>query len=328
MEFAEAPYESCQTSPSAMAYRIKRKEAVDKGLRRIVRSQLRRAAKVAGDKSRPQEERVHELRTRLKRSRAALALISKGVGRRDARKVDRVLRDNGRRLARPRDLAVQAHTFRILAARLAHELPVGLLERVRGVGERLRRKLKPKAVERDLKKTARALCRLARQAGPWRVAHGNRAVAKGVVATYKRARRAMTIVRDDPTPERFHDWRKQVKVMSNQLKIVARAVPELAATLAPKLERLGEILGQIHDLDCAAATAERHPRWFGSEADRDAVRALVAEHRVLLERDAFPLAETVFAGRARDVRELIETAWTTWRQRKQPVEHVAVVRAA
>ena len=138
----------------------------------------------------------------------------------------------------------------------------------------------------------------------------------------------MTVVRDDPTPERFHDWRKQVKVMSNELKIVSRAVPELADTLAPKLERLGEILGQVHDLDCAAATSERHPRWFGSEADRDAVRALVAEHRVLLERDAFTLAETVFAGRPRDVRELIETSWTTWRQRKPPVERIPVVRAA
>ena len=311
-----------------MAYRIKRKERVEKGLRRIVRAQLRGAVKVVGDKGRPQEERVHEVRTRLKRSRAALALIRKGPGREGVRKEERLLRDNGRRLARPRDLAVQAHTFRILAARLAHELPVGLLERVRDVGERLRRKLKPKAVERDLKKTARALRRLARQTGPWRVARGGHAIAKGIVSAYKHARRAMTIVRDDPTPERFHDWRKQVKVLSNQLKIISRAVPELADTLAPKLERLGEILGQIHDLDCAAVTLERHPRWFGSAADRDAVRALVADHRVLLERDAFSLADTVFAGRARDVRELIETAWTTWRQRKPPVEHVAVVRAA
>jgi hypothetical protein len=58
------------------------------------------------------------------------------------------------------------------------------------------------------------------------------------------------------------------------------------------------------------------------------VRALVAEHRVLLEREASGLAETVFAGRARDVRELIDTAWTTWRERKPPADHVAAVRAA
>lgn len=315
---------------SEMPYRIKRKERVDQGLRRIVREQLRAAAKAAHDKDRRQEERVHEVRTRLKRSRAALALIRKRPGRtgKSARKDDERLRDNGRRLARPRDLVVQAHTFRILAARLAHELPAGLLERMRDVGEELRRKVKPKAVERDLKKTARALRRLARRIGPWQVEHGRRSVGQGIVRTYRRARRALAVVRDDPSAERFHDWRKQVKVLSNELKLVGRAVPELATTLAPKLERLGEILGQIHDLDCAAATSERHPRWFGSDADRDAVRALVAEHRVLLERDAFALAETVFAGRPRDVRELIETSWSTWRQRRKPVERVAVARAA
>ena len=31
-------------------------------------------------------------------------------------------------------------------------------------------------------------------------------------------------------------------------------------TLMPKVERLGEILGQVHDLDCVKATAELHPR--------------------------------------------------------------------
>jgi len=313
-----------------MAYRIKRKERVESGLRRIVRAQLRAAVKAVDDKHRPQEERVHEVRTRLKRSRAALALLSSADGRTggDARKEDRQLRHNGRRLARARDLAVQAHTFCAFTAQLSPDLPVGLLERMRGVGEQLGRKLKPKLVERELKKTARALGRVARRTGPWRVAHGRRVVAKGIVASYRRARRAMTIVRDDPTPGRFHDWRKQVKVLSYQLKIVSRAVPELAETLAPKLERLGEILGQIHDLDCAAVTFERHPRWFGSDTDRDAGRALVAEQRVALERDAFALAETVFSGRARDVRELIETSWTTWRQRQRAVERVAAVRAA
>jgi CHAD domain-containing protein len=267
------------------------------------------------------------VRTRLKRSRAALALIQKRVGK-PAKRDDKRLRDQGRRLARPRDLVVQAHTFRILAARLAHELPAGLLERMRDVGEQLGRKLKPKAVERDLKQTARELRRLVERLGPWRFEHGRRAIAGGIVRTYRVARGALATVREDPSAERFHEWRKQVKVLSNELKIVAPAVPELGQTLAPKLERLGEILGQIHDLDCAAATSERHPRWFGSEADRDAVRALVAEHRVLLEREAFSLAEGVFAGRPRDVRELVETAWTTWRERRPAVANIARVRAA
>jgi CHAD domain-containing protein len=310
-----------------MAYRIKRKERVGRGIRRILREQLGRAVEVARDRGGAQEERVHDVRTRLKRSRAALELIGGEVGKK-ARKTDRRLRDRGRRLARPRDVVVQAHTFRILGTRLSRELPAGLLERMRDVGEQLRRTLDEKAVERELRRTARSLKRLRRRLRRWPVKRDRRAVGKGITGAYREARRALGAVQADPTPRRFHDWRKKVKVLSNELRIVGRAVPELATRYLAKVEKLGELLGQIHDLDCAAATAKKHPRWFGSDEDCEAVRGLVAEHRVVLEREAFALATGVFAGRPRDVRELIETGWKTWRQREPKVEEVANEQAA
>ena len=313
-----------------MAYRIKRKEHVGKGIRRILREQLRRAIDSARDREGVQEERVHDVRTRLKRSRAALELIARPAGKKVEKRTDRRLRNRGRRLARPRDVVVQAHTFRILGTRLSGELPPGLLERMRDVGEQMRKKLDERSVEKELRRTARSLRKLRRRLRKLPVKGGRRAIGKGITETYREARRALAAVHDKPTPERFHEWRKQVKLLSNELKIVGRAVPELATRYLDKVEKLGEILGQVHDLDCAAATAERHPRWFGSDADCDAVRGLVAEHRVVLEREAFALAAGVFAGRPRDVRELVETGWETWRKRKrQPkTEEVATVQAA
>jgi CHAD domain-containing protein len=311
-----------------MAYRFKRKERVGKGIRRILREQLRRAIETARDvESASQDERVHDVRTRLKRSRAAIELCGDLIGG-SAKRTDRKLRNRGRRLARPRDNAVQAHTFRILGTRLSRELPPGLLERMRDVGEQLRRDTDAKSVEKELRRTARALRRVRRRLGRWRIEHGRRAIGKGITRTYKKARRALAAVHADPTPEQFHDWRKLVKLLSNELKVVGRAVPELATRYALKVEKLGEILGQIHDLDCAAATTDKHPRWFGSDADCEAVRGLVAEHRVVLEREAFALAEAVFAGRPRDVRELIETGWKTWRGPRPQVEEVATEQAA
>jgi CHAD domain-containing protein len=313
-----------------MAYRIKRKERVGKAIRRILREQLRRAIKCARDRDGAQDERVHDVRTRLKRSRAALELIGAHAGKvgKTARRTERRLRNRGRRLARPRDVVVQAHTFRILGTRLSPELPAGLLERMQRVGEHMRRNLDDKAVDKELRRTAKALRKLRRRLRTLPVDRGRRAIGKGITATYREARRALAAVQDDPTPERLHDWRKRVKVLSYELKIVGRAVPELATRYLDKVEQLGEILGQIHDLDCAATTAERHPRWFGSDADCEAVRGVVAEHRVVLEREAFALAAGVFAGRPRDVRELVETGWETWRNRAANAEEVASVQAA
>jgi len=310
-----------------MSYRIKRKERVGKGIRRILREQLGRAVRSAHDRNGAQDERVHDVRTRLKRSRAALKLIGQQAGK-STQKTDRRLRDQGRRLARPRDIVVQAHTFRILGTRLSRELPTGLLERLRDAGVQLRRKLDERSVEKELRRTGRSLRRVRKRLKKVPVKRGKRAIGEGITRTYREARRALGKVQSDPTPERFHEWRKQVKLLSNELKIVGRAVPELATRYLDKVEKLGEILGHIHDLDCAAATTKRHPRWFGSDADCEAVRGLVAEHRVVLEREAFALAAGVFAGRARDVRELVETGWKVWRSGESEGEPAADHQAA
>ena len=306
--------EVVQGSSDVMGFRIKRKERVDAAVRRIVRAQLSAAIRAARDDDSPQEDRVHEVRTRLKRSRAALALIRRRVGK-VADRDDRRLRDAARRLARPRDFAVQAHTFRVLGTRLPAELPAHLVRRLAAVERQMRRALAPEEVERELRRSARALRRLRRRLGPWHVAHGRRAVGEGVTETYRKGRRALRAVRERPSPKRFHDWRKQVKALSYELRIVGGAIPELATTLVPKVERLAEILGQVHDFDCARATVELHPRWFGRGSDGQAVLALLEEGRNHLEAEALSLSEAVFAGRARDVRALVEIGWQLWRHR-------------
>ncbi len=296
-----------------MAYRIKRGERVGKGVKRVVREQLRKAVRAARDRRTPQEDRVHEVRTRLKRSRAALALIRRDAGG-SVERDDRRLRNAARLLSRPRDLAVQAHTFRLLGTRLQTGLPPRLLARLAAAERQLRRELHPDDVERDLRQAARVLRRVRRRLGDWTVARGRRTVSAGVARTYRKGRAALAAVQRSPSPERFHDWRKQVKALSNELRMIADALPELTTTLIPKVERLGELLGQVHDLDCAKATTELHPRWFGKAEDAQAVLAAVDERRMALETEALALAETVFAGRPRDVRALVKTGWRDWRR--------------
>jgi len=310
-----------------MAYRIRRREPVGKGLRRIVGEQIRKAERVARDTARPQEDRVHDVRTRLKRSRAVLALI-RADGGEQVRRDDRRLRDVARVLSRPRDLAVQAHTFRLLGTRLQSEVPPRLVAGLSSVERRVRRGLRPDEVERDLRRAARMLRRVRRRLGSWHLAHGRRAISGGITRMYRKARAGLEAVRAEPSPERFHDWRKQVKALSNQLRLIRRAIPELTTTLMPKIDRLGELLGEVHDLHCAYATAEMHPRSFGRAEDGLVVLSAVEERRAALESEALALADTVFSGRARDVRALIKTGWRTWRRGEPPATEPAEPPAA
>src|SRR5665213_3067862 len=168
-----------------MGYRIKRREGVAEAVRRIVREQIDAAIEVAGDRTVAQDERVHGVRTRLKRSRAALALIRSKGGAEVARDVRR-LRDVGRLLSRPRDLAIHAQTFAALGARLSPALPPRQLARIGASGEQIRGALHPEEVERHLDEAVRALRRLRRGLGKWGVAGGRRVVGTGVAKTYRR----------------------------------------------------------------------------------------------------------------------------------------------
>jgi CHAD domain-containing protein len=310
-----------------VAYRIKRREGVAEAVRRIVREQLRGAIAVARDGTIAQDERVHEVRTRLKRSRAALSLIRREVGAAAARD-DRRLRDAARLLSRSRDLAVQAQTFRALGARAQSGLPRRLLARLGATEQELRRALDPDDVERQLREAARALSRLRRELGAWGVSGGRRVVGTGVTTTYRLGLETLAAARARPSPERFHDWRKQVKALSYELRIIGGAVPELTTTLIPKIEKLADILGQIHDLDGAKAAAEKHPRWFGRPADGQSVLGAVEERRAELETESLRLAASVFAGRARDVRALVEIGWEIWRKGPGPTVAPAQVSAS
>ncbi|HVV50929.1 MAG TPA: CHAD domain-containing protein, partial [Polyangia bacterium] len=214
-----------------------------------------------------------------------------------------------------------AHTFRVLGTRLQSELPPRLLGRLAAAERQIRRALEPEEVERDLKRAARALRRSRRDLRKWEVDEGRRAVGDGVTRTYRHGLEALAAARELPSAERFHAWRKKVKALAYELRIIGAAVPELGTTLIPKVERLGELLGQVHDLDCVKATARLHPRWFGRAADGEAVLAAVDQRRAELEQEALALATTVFAGRARDVRAVVKTGWKLWR--KGPAHQVA-----
>ena len=94
------------------------------------------------------------------------------------RRSDR-LRDTAKRLAKPRDLAVQAHTFRLLGSRLQKSLPPRLLAQLSKAERQLQRELRPKRVERELRRTAKRLRTLRADLGGWEVTGAGGRSVKG-----------------------------------------------------------------------------------------------------------------------------------------------------
>ena len=63
-----------------MAYRLKRKETVVDGIRRIAHQQLARAAAELVDESLEPAAQIHQVRKRLKKLRALLRLVRVDIG--------------------------------------------------------------------------------------------------------------------------------------------------------------------------------------------------------------------------------------------------------
>ena len=237
------------------------------------------------------ERTVHETRKALKRARALVRLQQSALGRKRFRRANATLRQAGRRLAGARDAEVIAETLQSIVEshpkRLAHSAGVAKL-RERLLDEREQARQRGEAHQREavlaeLRATRALLER-------WQPSQSERKTARlGLHRIYrrglKRGRRARK-AKDSPS---LHAWRKRVK----DLRYAAEAL-ELRE-VAKQADRLGETVGQEHDLWLLAQCLRRNRKCFkGDSAARKQLRELIARRRRRLRKRAFKLGEELY----------------------------------
>src|SRR6266581_8715413 len=97
-----------------MSYELRQDETLGDNLRRICRKQIEGAIAVATGAEKSNDTPVHETRKHLKKTRAALRLVRKEIGRGFFRQQDLCLRDVGRLTSEIRDAEVRLQTVRQL----------------------------------------------------------------------------------------------------------------------------------------------------------------------------------------------------------------------
>lgn len=261
-----------------MAYRLSL-DAIPDSLRRVGREQLDAAA--AG-LYRPDDpvEAVHDARKRIKKTRALLRLARPALGRRQFRVRNRALRDQARALSGTRDADVLAETADALAERFPGQVPQDLRDALRAPG----------ADPGEL--PAAEGRRLARAVDAWPVERVDaRALERALVGTYRRARAAFAAADADPSATNLHEWRKRVKDLWYQQRLLEDAWPGVLKAQAGEAKALSKLLGHDHDL---VALRER--------VDDDDVRRLIDRRRAELLDEARALGRRIFAERPKAFR--------------------------
>jgi hypothetical protein len=238
------------------------------------------------------ERTVHETRKALKRARALVRLQQSALGRRRFRRANAVLRQAGRRLAGARDAEVIAETLQSIVEshpkRLADSAGVARL-RVRLLNEREQAQRGGEeanqrgAVLRELRATRAQLER-------WQPSQSERKTARlGLHHIYRRGLKRGRHARKAKDSPSLHAWRKRVK----DLRYAAEAL-ELRK-VAKRADRLGETIGEEHDLWLLAQCLRRNRKCFkGDRAARKQLRELIAQRRRRLRKRAFKLGEELY----------------------------------
>ena len=232
-----------------MGFRLKLREPLSDGLKRVFREQIESALQLCRHPARQRGVTVHEVRKHLKKLRAAMRLAIPEVGKDRHTREDRCVRKIGRLVSDLRDAQVRLQTLiqlRDETAKGPEDSPFPRIEELLS----LERESFSAAFAGWQKQAIPQLERVETRLLKWPLEGLTwKQVCGAVGKIYKRGQRGLAKIINDPDPENFHAWRKRVKDLWYQLRILQPLNRVVLTEMAHDAEVLGELLGREHDLD-------------------------------------------------------------------------------
>jgi CHAD domain-containing protein len=315
-------------------YQLHPGEAVPGELLRCAAAQLDRAVTelTEGVEADP-EKAVHAARKAIKKGRSLLRLARGSIGDRRRRRENRALRDAARGLSAVRDAEAMLATIDDLSERYAGQLPKRTFDALRAPFAHRRDAQRERLGSSDL--TVRAAAELAavrERLDDWEPTEGGwRALEDGLTRSYRDGRTAFHRARDHRSGVAWHEWRKRVKDLWYQQRLLSKVAGPACAGQAKDAHHLADLLGDDHDLvvlrDALRGEASH------TTADLDAVLGLIAHRQEELRGQALQLGMRVYAERPKPFVRRMRAMWQAGRGQKaaaadqRPAELAQATRA-
>jgi CHAD domain-containing protein len=296
-----------------MAFQFKRKESVRKAVRRLAQRGIEKALRDLAHCGRI--EAVHEVRKEIKQLRALLRLVCAAMDESDYRRYSKRLREAARLLAAARDAWVRVNALAGLTGHFKQELAPRPFRQIRGI---LAADCRKEQAEMSRSEAARDVGRILESLSG-KVAYlrlersGWSALGPGVQRSYRAGRQGYQLAREAGSPAVFHEWRKRVKDLYYQVGLLRAIWPEQMAAAEAELRRLGQWLGDDHDLVLLAGPSalERLKKKAADEAD--ALRTLVDHRHKQLRARALALGAKFYEEKPSVFCKRLGQYWKRWR---------------
>ncbi|MDX2379784.1 MAG: CHAD domain-containing protein [Acidimicrobiia bacterium] len=257
------------------------------------------------------ENAIHEARKRCKELRGLARLVRPAIGKQYTR-FNALVRDAADELSSLRDAHAVVATFDELrlASRLQEDPDLETVRQRQAVSaENASAALGP-----DDRHVRRAVSRLTDARGriaDWSIPDGFDLLGEGLGRTFERGRVGLKRARRRPTDERFHEWRKAVKYLWYQTRLLEAAAPSVLGPLTDRLDDLAESLGDDHDLTVLIARLEADRAGLRGERPVAVAVALAREQQRELRRRGLRLGATVYAEPTASFVARVDKYWDT-----------------
>lgn len=279
-----------------MSYRLSLDLHADEAVRDVARERADHALQALHETA-PEDPAtaVHDVRKDAKKLRALLRLVQPATDPRWRRGENRAIADSARALSGTRDADVLAGLAADLRDRAAGQAPEAAFT---AVHDALAGAASDGDGGPDLDRAIADFEALAGRVDAWPLDGVRpRTLIDGLERSYRRGRAELRAVRRHPgDAERLHEWRKRVKDLWYQQRLLRDAWPDVLKAQANELDELGEALGDDHDLSVL-----RHqltaPEGVGTgiALDLDPILAAIDHRRAELQRRALAIGARVYA---------------------------------
>jgi CHAD domain-containing protein len=295
-------------------YRLEPDETLSGEILRCATAQLDRAvAELTQNVDADPEKAVHAARKAVKKERSLLRLARGSIGDRRRRRENRALRHAARTLSSARDAEALLATIDDLATRYAGQLPERTFEVVRAPFVHRRDAQREQLGRSDL--THQAAAELAAVRGrieDWELAEtGWSALEPGLLRAYRDGRTAFQRAQDHRPEADWHQWRKRVKDLWYQQRLLSGVAGPACAGQAKDAHRLADLLGDDHDLVVLRQALTREASH--TAADLNAVLGLIDHRQQELRSQALGLGGRVYAEKPRAFVRRMRAMWCAGR---------------
>jgi CHAD domain-containing protein len=295
-----------------MGYRLRAKERIDVGIRRVVREQVRGAIEDLTTHEEDRHEGVHEARKRFKMIRAVLRLARPSLGELNFALENTWFRDTGRRLSSVRDAVAMLECFDALRKRHAKDLDPAVAEAVRkGLEERLAALSGDSAgLANRCAEVASGLDLAVIRVRDWPIDdRGFKTIGPGLMRVYRQGRRLMRRAADEPSDEHLHEWRKRAKDHWYHVRLLRNVWPRVMDAYRREMRNLTEALGSDHDLALLTPILRDDPDRFGGTDSVRVFLELVHRRRSALQDQARVLGRRIYAEKPRTLADRFKARW-------------------